>query len=79
MPAKKVERRRLIDKTLTSLGVVATIALLVIGGLAFWAGTFVTNNVQDQLASQKIYFPAKDSPALPSLPDKDQAKVFQYS
>lgn len=79
MPAKKLDRRRLIDKTLTSLGVVATITLLIIGGLAFWAGTFVTNNVHDQLASQKVYFPTTGSPALTSLPATDQAQVSKYA
>ncbi|HVW23121.1 MAG TPA: hypothetical protein VHB51_01370 [Candidatus Saccharimonadales bacterium] len=77
--ASKTERRRIIDKTLTSLGVVATLALLLIGGLAWWAGSFVTSNVHDQLAAQKIYFPEVDSPALTALPDEQRAAVAQYA
>jgi hypothetical protein len=77
--ASKAEHRKLIDKTLTGLGVVATLALLIIGGLAWWAGAFVTSNVHDQLVTQKVYFPDKDSPALTSLPEADQAAVRQYA
>ena len=59
-------KRKSIDKILTSLGVVAAIALIVIGGLAVWAYTFTSSNVHDQLAAQKIYFPPLGSPALAS-------------
>lgn len=59
-------QRQVIDKILTGFGVVATLALLIVGGLAWWAHTFVTGNVHDQLAAQKIYFPPKGSPALAS-------------
>lgn len=59
-------KRKSIDKVMTLLGVVATIVLLVIGGLAWWAYSFTTSNVHDQLASQKIYFPPKGSSELSS-------------
>jgi hypothetical protein len=41
------------------------VAVLVVGGsLLAWGGGFATNMVHDQLADQKITFPAKGSPAL---------------
>ena len=60
----KANKRKVIDKVLTSFGVVATLALLTIGGLAWWAYSFTSSNVHDELAAQKIYFPPKGSPAL---------------
>jgi hypothetical protein len=60
----KVSKRKIIDKVLIMFGVVATIALLVIGGLAWWAYSFTSSNVYNELASQKIFFPPKGSPEL---------------
>ncbi len=56
--------RKKIDRNLTSIGFVATIALIIIGFLAWWAYSFISTNVYNELASQKIYFPAANSPAL---------------
>ncbi len=64
--ANKNNKRKSIDKVLTGLGTIATIALLIIGGLAWWAYSFTTTNVRNELAAQKIYFPPKGSPALAS-------------
>ena len=63
MPNKKT-KRRMLDKTLTLLGAVATVALLIIGGLSWWAYSFTTTNVQSELAAQKIFFPPAGSPQL---------------
>ena len=59
-------KRRLIDKVLISFGVVTTIVLVGIGGLAWWTHSFVAGNVYNELAAQKIYFPPLGSPALAS-------------
>ncbi len=59
-------KRKSLDKVLTLFGAVATIALLTLGGLSWWAYSFTSNNVHNQLASQKIYFPPKGSPELAS-------------
>ena len=59
-------KRKTIDKALTLFGVVASVVLLVIGGLAWWAYSFTTSNVHNELAAQKIYFPPKGSPQLAS-------------
>jgi len=79
MATSNVERRKFIDKTLISFGVVATVALLAIGGLAWWGYSFATNNVHDNLAEQKIFFPAAGSPGLTSLPAADQSQVSKYA
>jgi hypothetical protein len=57
-------RRRIFDTLLSSTGMVLTIVLLVAGGLLFWGYSFANNNVHDQLAAQKIFFPPKGSEAL---------------
>jgi hypothetical protein len=57
-------RRRIFDTLLSSTGVVLTIVLLVAGGLLFWGYSFANNNVHDQLAAQKVFFPPKGSEAL---------------
>lgn len=59
-------QRKTIDKVLTAFGVIATITLLAIGGLTWWAYSFTTSQVSSELASQKIYFPPKGSAALAS-------------
>ncbi|MGZ6005245.1 MAG: hypothetical protein ACXWLH_03770 [Candidatus Saccharimonadales bacterium] len=72
-------KRKTIDKILISLGVVATVVLFVAGGLAWWAYSFTSHNVRNELAAQKIYFPADGSPGLTALPAADQAKVAPYA
>jgi hypothetical protein len=56
--------RRTIDLLLSWIGLVVAIVLLLAGGLLVYASTFVTNQVHDQLAAQKIYFPPASSPAV---------------
>lgn len=73
------KQRKFIDRALTATGVVVTLVLLVISGLAWKAHTFVANNVRDELASQKIYFPPKGSPAIAALPAEDQAAMNKYA
>jgi hypothetical protein len=56
--------RKKIDKIITATGVLLTILLVVIGGLSWWAYSFINSNVQSELASQKIYFPSIGNPQL---------------
>ena len=56
--------RRTIDLLLSWTGLVVAIVLLVAGGLLLYGGTFVHDQVHDQLASQKIFFPPADSDAV---------------
>ena len=48
----------------TAVEVVLFLVLAVGGALLLWGSTFAGNMVHDQLAAQKIQFPAKGSPAL---------------
>ena len=66
MPNKQVKHRKSIDRLLTSFGLVVVILLVIAGALAWWTQSFVASNVRSELASQKIYFPPKGSPALAS-------------
>lgn len=62
------------NKVFTYLFLIAAVLLLAIGSLAFWAHSFTSNMVRDELAAQKIYFPEKGSPALDpaTYPDLQQ-------
>lgn len=66
--------RRAIDKVFILLGVMAIVALLAASALGFWGYTFATNQVRTELSAQKVYFPAKGSPALDpeEFPDLQQ-------
>lgn len=57
-------QRKTIDKVFILLGTVTTLVFLVIGVLAWWGYNFATTSVHNELSAQKIYFPAKGSPAL---------------
>ncbi len=76
---KQKNKRKAIDKLLSTFGLVATIALLAIGGLAWWAYSFTSSTVHSELAEQKIYFPQVGSTALTSLPSTDQGAVSRYA
>jgi hypothetical protein len=52
--------------------------LAFVSGFAFWASSFATSTVHDQLAAQQIYFPAAGSPAITSLPKADQGPMNQF-
>lgn len=69
----------MIDKLLTSFGLVATLVLLVMGGLAWATYSYTTSNVRTELAAQKVYFPPKGSPAITALPVADQTQMNKYA
>ncbi len=56
--------RKSFDTVVSTVGLAVAIVLLIGGGLAIWGSTFISNQVHDQLASQKIFFPAKGSEGL---------------
>ena len=56
--------RRTIDNVISSAGLLVAVVLLAAGGLLVWGHYFVNSQVHDQLAAQKIFFPAKGSPAI---------------
>ncbi len=57
-------KRKTLDLLLTTLGGLLTIVLLVAGAFLMWGYQFANSTVHNQLAAQKIYFPAKNSPEL---------------
>ena len=48
------------------------------GGLLVWANQFITNEVHDQLAAQKITMPT-DQTGLADLPAEDKAALEPYA
>lgn len=51
-------------RILLYLSLCGAVVLLFIGGLAWWAHSFIGNMVSTELAKQKVYFPEKGSTAL---------------
>ena len=49
---------------LTAGGLILAIVLVVVGSLLTWGYKFADDNVHDQLAAQKIFFPPKGNEAL---------------
>jgi hypothetical protein len=59
-------RRTAFDTLMAAAGLVLSAILVVAGGLLFWANHFVSGQVHDQLAAQKIFFPPAGSEGLPA-------------
>ncbi len=57
-------RRQTFDMLLTLFGGILTAAMLIAGVLLMWGYSFANGTVHDQLAAQRIFFPAAGSPAL---------------
>jgi hypothetical protein len=58
------------------------VLILVLGfcaGFLFYESSFVNGQIHDQLAAQKIYFPAADSAAIKALPASDATAMKQYA
>jgi hypothetical protein len=68
--------RKLVDKLLTSAGVVVMLVLIVGGCLALWGESFATSQIQSQLTQEKIYFPKAGTPA---LDPKEYPGLQQYA
>ncbi len=56
--------RAAMDRLVSWLGIALAAVLIVAGALLTWGHNFITAEVHDQLAAQKIYFPPADSPAV---------------
>jgi hypothetical protein len=52
-------RRKTFDRILITCGAMLTVVLIVAGSLLAWGGSFISNNVHNQLAAEKIYFPPR--------------------
>jgi hypothetical protein len=62
-----------------TLQVVLVLVLGFCAGFLFWGSGFVNGMVHDQLAAQKITFPAQDSAAIKALPAGDATAMKQYA
>ena len=72
-------RRKTFDLLVSTGGLVIAAVLLVAGGLLTWGYSFANAQVHDQLAAQKIVFPAKSNPEFKALPAADQAAMGAYA
>jgi len=56
--------RRTFDLLVSGAGLLLAVILLVAGGLLTWTHVFIDDQVHNQLAAQKIFFPPANSPAV---------------
>lgn len=56
--------RRMLDMAISTAGLIVAVVLLALGILLLWGSVFVNDQVHDQLASQKIFFPPQGSEAI---------------
>jgi hypothetical protein len=70
--------RATLDRLISIGGLILAVVLLLGGGLMLWASIFITNEVHDQLAAQKITMPT-DQTGLSALPAADKAALEPYA
>jgi hypothetical protein len=70
--------RATLDRLISIGGLLLAVVLLVAGGLLLWANVFITGEVHDQLAAQKITMPTEDT-GLADLPADDRAALEPYA
>ena len=70
--------RATLDRLISIGGLLLAVVLLVAGGLLVWANVFITDQVHDQLAAQKITMPT-DKTGLATLPPADKAALEPYA
>jgi hypothetical protein len=69
-------KRRAFDVIASTVGLGLAILLMVGGGLLTWAHNYVGDQVHNQLAAQKVFFPPSSDP---ELKDPAFAAVRQYA
>ena len=68
-------RRRTFDRLVSTEGLVLAPVLAIAGGLLTWAQRYIASEVSNQLAAQKIHFPASDSPEL-AIPEFEAVRQY---
>mgnify|MGYP006266439491 CR=1 FL=1 len=71
--------RKIVDKLLSTFGLLLAAVLLIAGILANWGGSFASTQVKNQLMEQQIFFPPAGSPAYKALPASDAAAMEKYA
>ncbi|MDN5819668.1 MAG: hypothetical protein L0H38_02855 [bacterium] len=80
MTKKKITpHRKSIDLLVSWTGLLAAVALLAVSVGLFWANSFIGSQIEEQLSSQKITFPATGSEAYKSLPASDQQAIEPFA
>jgi hypothetical protein len=72
-------RRRTFDAVAIIAGLVLTVVLAIGGALLLWGHSVVSTDVHNQLAAQKIVFPAASSPEIKALPASDATAMKAYA
>ena len=72
-------RRKTFDALATMAGLVLAVVLAIGGGLLLWGHSVVNTDVHNQLAAQKIVFPAASSPEIKALPAADATAMRAYA
>src|SRR5215469_15230151 len=72
-------RRKTFDAVATIAGLVLAVVLAIGGGLLLWGHSVVNTDVHNQLAAQKIVFPAANSPEIKALPANDATAMKAYA
>jgi hypothetical protein len=62
-------RRKMLDALLSTGGLVVAVVLIAAGGLLTWGHLFVSTQVHNQLAAEKIFFPDKAAIAAQHEPE----------
>ena len=72
-------RRKTFDALAAMAGLVLAVVLAIGGGLLLWGHSVVNTDVHNQLAAQKIVFPAAGSPEIKALPARDATAMTAYA
>jgi hypothetical protein len=72
-------KRRTIDRIVSWLGLGLSAFLFVTAGLLNWGYNFANDSVTENLAAQKITFPAADSDGLKNLADEDRTAIEPFA
>jgi hypothetical protein len=70
--------RSTLDRLISIGGLLLAVVLLIAGGLMLFANIFISNEVHDQLAAQKITMPT-DETGLADLPPDDKAALEPFA
>jgi hypothetical protein len=72
-------KRRTIDRIFSLIGLGLSVFLFVAAGLLNWGYSFADKSVTEQLAAQRISFPAADSDSFKNLADEDRVAIEPFA